>query len=273
MLACYYMGMKPSTFKILAAITTLLCSTAHAQVPTLEPLNFKAKYDVAFSGIGIGRIRVEVQEDAFSYRMVVDTKTSGIAKLFSREKSVAKIEGRKRNGAYFPLSYSSTNIRSDDKITRTTITYDESADIKTYERSPLDDPKWRPVVPREQLRPRAYDPMTGFLVARSKLREAMVKNERNANVRTYDGARLAKLSIDVVDRARIQRMGDYANAINTTVLREPITGYTPKEWKKFKEGDPPIHLYLSADAQLFPIQISVALPFGTLTAKLAELQE
>lgn len=259
-------------FKILAAVATLLCSAAHAQVPTLEPLNFKAKYDVALSGIGIGRIRVEVQEDAFSYRMVVDTKTSGIAKLFSREKSLAKIEGKKRNGAYFPLSYSSTNIRSDDKITRTIIAYDENADIKTYERTPLDDPKWRPVVPREQANS-AYDPMTGFLVARSKLRDAMVKNERNATVRTYDGARLAKLSIDVIDSTRIQKMDEFVKVINTSVMREPITGYTPKEWKKFKEGDPSIHLYLSADGQLFPVQISVALPFGTLTAKLAEMGE
>jgi hypothetical protein len=261
-----------SALAICLATLFLFTATAQAQVPELEPLNFKAKYDVAFSGIAMGRIRIEVQEDAFSYRMVVDTKTSGLARMFSREKSVAKVEGRIRNGAYFPTQYESINHRNDDSTRRTQIAYDADADIKTLERTPKEDPKHRPPVSPEEANS-AYDPITGFLVARSKLRDAMVKNERSVTVRTYDGARLAGLTIDVINPARIDKMGTYVKAINTTVTREPISGYTAKEWKKFKEGDPPIHLYLSADAQLFPIQISVALPFGTLTAKLAELEE
>ena len=265
------MGIKHAPCKtIFLAITLLFSLPAAAQVPELLPLNYKGKYEVVWNGLGIGRIRVEIREDAFSYSITTDTKTSGVARMFSKEKSLAKASGRIRDGAYFPTRYESKNVRSKGEQ-RTLMTYDEQSDIKTYEREPKDNPSWRPEVPRSEANS-AYDPMTGFLVARHKLRDAMSKNQKNVSVRTYDGARLATLGVEVVSPARIEKLGEYVKAINTVVTRQPINGYTPKEWKKFKEGDPPIHLYLSADADMLPLQISIGLSFGTLAVRLVEYE-
>ena len=72
-------------------------------------------------------------------------------------------------------------------------------------------------------------------------------------------------------RTRFEIMGKRMNVINTDLTREPIAGYKQKELKKFKEGDPAIHVYFSADEQFLPVQADIAISYGTITAKLESI--
>lgn len=241
-----------------------------AQVPELSPLNYETKYEVTMGGLTIGRLRITALEDAFGYRMVVDTKTKGIVDFFAPLESVAIVKGAVVEGNYVPTLYTSKVLKDgNDKNRKVEIVYDVDGNIAKRSRVPGDDPKWRPVVSLKEING-APDPMTGSFMLRSKLREAMARNERETSIITYDGARLVRMKAKVVSRARIKIQDKYVNAINTIITREPINGYTPKELKKFKAGDPVIHVFFSADERLMPLQATISLFYGDINATLTE---
>ncbi len=244
--------------------------SANAAVPELTPLNYTTRYDVTVGGITIGRIRINTHEDTFSYRMSVDTKTSGLVNFFAPLESIARVAGSVINGEHRARTYTSLAKKDGkDKNRRVEVTYDPAGNILTQMRVP-DQTGWRPEVPLEKAN-EAKDPMTGFMVLRQTLRNAMAQEQREASTLTYDGARLARMTLKVVSRAKIEIQGKYVDAINAVVTREPIDGYTPKELKKYKEGDPVIHVYFSADERLMPLQVTLGLSYATVRATLVEI--
>jgi|GEM_PF-2527570 len=259
--------------KLLLPLATLLLVplAASAQVPELAPLRYETRYDITLGGLAIGRLRITAMEDTFGYRMSVDTKTRGIVDFFAPLKSLATVRGAiTEEGEYLPTLYTSKADKDgDDKDRKVSIAYDDEGRITTRSRVPGDDPKWRPVVPLDKASA-ALDPMTGFFVLRKTLRDAMANEQREASVTTYDGARLATMRVKVVSRARIEVQGKHVNAINAVVTRYPIDGYTPKELKKYKEGDPVVHVYFSADERLMPLVATISLFYGDVRAELTE---
>ncbi len=262
------MGMKRTAFKIAFSAWLLAAPLAHAQVPELEPMHYTVRYDVYWNGLPLGRIRMTVHEDQFGYGMEIDTKTRGLADIFAESTSTASVKGIRREGQYIPLKYSSTS-QSDKEPRRTTITYDEEGKIRKRTRTPQDDPAWRPIVPLAEAN-EATDPITAFFTLRQRLRDAMAANERSTSVKTYEGARYAGFTFKVISPASLQIMKKSVRAINTVPTRQPINGYTPKEWKKYKKGDPVVHVYFSADARFIPLLAEAALPIGTLKMQLTE---
>jgi len=242
-----------------------------AQVPPLAPLTIEAKYIVAWNGITIGRINLTAEEAGGRYRMLVDTKTRGLARLFSDEATVASAEGAiTDDGRYIPLRFESRPLKDPEKP-RTVLTYDEAGKLLSRERTPDDDPAWRPPVPPEQVAT-STDPVSAGFILRRMLHDNMAREVRESVVTTYEGARLADMKFTVVSRARVEYMDEYHDAINTVVTRVPIAGYTVKEKKKYAEGDPTIHLYFSADSKLIPVKATVDLAFGQLSATLTEIK-
>jgi hypothetical protein len=262
--------MRAYKFLVVLSIT-LLATTAYAQVPQLAPLNYQMKYDVTWGGLSMGRVRVTISEDEFGYKMSVDTKTKGIARLFDNTKSIIETRGRVTDGAYTPQRYESSTVDSEDGRT-TKIIYESDGSIRSRDRNPPDDPNRRPVVPLEQAN-RGVDPLTAFLKLRQKMRDNMERNIRDTSVRTYDGARLGDLTLKVVSRASLENMDQHVNAINTVLTRQPIAGYKDKEITKYEKGDPLIHVYYSADDRFIPLQIEIKLSLGTVVLKLSEIDE
>jgi hypothetical protein len=263
------MGTKISFRKALIALATLFFALpAAAQVPPLEKLDYKLLYDVTWNGLNIGRIRIKMKEDDANYSITIDTKTGGIARFFSSEKSRAAAEGRIQNGHYVPTLYTSHN---DNGSQSTKITYNADGDIETLERVPASKSKKRAQVPREEANT-ATDPASAFFNLRRLLHDAMVQNARDVSTRSYDGVRLGEMLMHVVSPARVKINEKYESAINTVIARKPINGYSEKELKKFKEGDPTIHIFFSADGRFMPIKAEVQVGFGTIAATLAEIK-
>ena len=263
--------MKYARIKItlLAFSLALVAGAACAQVPPLEDLNHTLRYDVTWNNLRIGRIYVTMREDAYRYGMTVDTKTSGIARLFSKEKSVAVIEGKREEGRYVPVKYTSRN--DGDSKQHTTITYDTDGKIVSYERVPPNKGTDRATVPREEANT-ATDPVTAFFTLRKNLHAAMKVNARDVTARSYDGLRLGQMSLRVISPARVEIMDKYQPAINTVITRKPLNGYSAKERKKFAEGDPTIYIFFSADGKLMPLKAQLQAGFGTIAATLVEMK-
>lgn len=256
------------------AAAMAFASPASAQVPDLAPFNYSLKYDVTWNNLPIGSIRINTTESDYRYTMEVSTKTRGIVRLFDSTKSLLKTDGRYiekdgRDHVPSPQHYESRSA-GDDRTKTTTIRYNMQGEIMKRERNPADDPASRPPVPLEKAN-KAVDPLTAMYVARQMLRDNIARNIKETTVRTYDGARLADFTFTVISRASLEIMGEHTNAINMVLKRTPIDGYKQKELKKYREGDPTIHVYFSADERFIPLQADIDLRFGAISAKLASV--
>lgn len=266
------MGMHRFSYKFLFALSFIFFSQpAPAQVPELVPLDYKLLYNVTWNNITIGRLRVSMKEDRFGYQMKVDTKTKGIMRLISSEMRVAEAKGRiTESGEYIHSSYESRSQEKGEKGKDYTIlTYDEQGDLASRTRVPED--KRRKPVPESDIN-RATDTVTAFLKFRKRVHRNMMLNQRDTKFDTYDGARLAELSVKVISRANTQAMGKHQPTINSVLKREPLQGYHEKEMKKFNEGDPTTHIYWSADERFIPLKIDLQLDYGTVSAVLKEVR-
>ncbi len=261
------MGRLVSRYKAVVFVAALAVATpASAEVPTLKPMNYTLKYDVTFNGLPIGRVRIVASEDEYRYSASVDTKTRGLMRLFDSTKSLLSATGRKDEGKFIQKDYSSRST-DDDSTKLTTIRYGMKGEVIKSERKPPDDPANRPPVPLEDVS-EALNPLTALLVARYRLRDYIAANQRAVTLRTYDGARLADLTFTAHSRTSFEIMDKRVDVVNTELTRKPIAGYKAKELKKFKEGDPVIHVYFSADERFLPVKADIAISFGTISAEL-----
>ena len=226
------MGNSFTAYKILAATACVFCTTpARAQESALPPLNITQHYQVAWGGVPIGRIIFTAKEENGHYSVTVDTKTSGIAKLFSDEKTLAEVSGDGGvHGNYIPRRYIS-RPQKDGKGKTTALTYDAKGRILTRSRVPDDDPAWRAPVPPADANT-ATDPITAGLRLRQILFKDVTAQVNSASIRTYEGARLAEMHITVVNAEdSVILEGETVAAVNLRVTRTPLLGYTPKEQK------------------------------------------
>lgn len=265
------MGFSEISYKIVMCFSAgaLFSASAVAAPQPLAPLNLQGRYTVAWNGISIGRIILTSNEDGKTYSMSVDTKTSGIGSLFSKEKRVATATGRVTGGSYIPEKYDSRPQKDGEKGARhTTLIYDAAGNVKSRDQVPTDDPSYRPLVPPQEL-VGTVDTVTGGLALRKALYEAAEKKLSSVTVKTYDGSRLAEMTLTPLKTdTKVQIMDSYIPVVNTLVTRKPISGYTAKELKKFKAGDPEIHLYFSNDEKFWPVRATIDASFGQLSATL-----
>ncbi len=265
------MGFSKISYKIVICFLAgaAFSTPTMAESPALAPFNLKGRYTVAWNGISIGRIILTANEDGKTYSLTVDTKTSGIGSLFSKEKRVATAEGRVGTTSYIPAKYDSRPQKDGEKGARhTTLIYDAAGNVKSREQVPTDDPSYRPPVPPEEL-VGTVDTVTGGLALRKALYEAPEKKLASVTVKTYDGSRLAEMTLTPLKTdTKVQILDNYMPVVNTLVTRKPLNGYTAKELKKFKAGDPEIHLYFSDDEKFWPVRATIDASFGQLSATL-----
>lgn len=235
------------------------------------PLHLRARYRVSWAGVTIGRIYLNADEQLpkagkpGSYSITIDTKTHGVATMFSSEKRIIEATGEiAQDGRLIPATYVSRPQDNDgSRVIR--IRYERGL-IAQQESLPPEDPSWRPPVPLPELS-QIVDPATAGLIVRRMLATALSGNENQLAIRTYDGARLTDMRLAILrDEARVEVNGTYQPAVQTVITRQPVAGYTPKELKKINGGDPPVRFYFSADPLHIPLMVTADSGFGLITA-------
>jgi hypothetical protein len=265
------MGMVPTAYKVILPVLacTMLSMAAHAEPAAMKPLSFKGRYSIAWSGIPLGRVLIEAKEDASSYSMSIDTKTRGIGSLITDAAQVVAVEGKiTPDGTYLPSKYFSRPHKKDN-LDFVKLSYDAAGKITKRERGNDDDPAWRPPVPFEKVNT-GSDPVTGAFSLRRKLHAVLANPSAKVSTNTYDGMRLAEMSLIRGADARVAIMDAYMDTVNVAITRKPMDGYTPKELKKYNKGDPEIRLYFSNDADFLPVRATAKVPLGELSMTLVE---
>lgn len=258
-------------FLLAMCLTLSLFTQASAKDADVQLENFNAKlrYNIYWNGLPIGRARVEAVETNSTYRITVDTKTRGLAELFSPVRSVVVAKGLKAvDGSYIPTSYHAEG-KSGDSDTITDIGYDSSGIINARKRTPVDDPSYRPLVPLEDLAD-AHDAVSAFMILRREMMTNIKAKQKETRVQTYDGRRLAEFTFRVINPGTKMIHGQIVGMINTVLFRKPIMGYTEKELKKYDKGDPTVHVYFSQNGMFMPLAIEAQVGFGMIRAEIDE---
>lgn len=254
-------------FFLIGVATMLHAFPVPAAAEGLNFFSFKARYNLAWNGISVGRLVVVANEDASHYDMMIDSKARGLGALISDDKTVTRTNGIKTVGGEYLISHYEFRPQGKDKDDYITLDYDSLGKIVTRVRSKDDDPRWRPAVPHEEINT-AHDPLTVIFMLRKKLSEALASKQPHVGTRTYDGMRLFEMKLNVKGKQQIEVMGSNHEVVEVAVERIPINGYTPKELKKYEKGDPEIHFYFSTDADFFPLKATADTGFGDLTLTL-----
>lgn len=268
-MGCALTTIKSTLCKILLALSIVTLPLSAFAAPPLANFPKEMRYRIAWNNIKIGRVIIETKQDSYRYRMVLDTKTTGLAKLFNPLESVTWAAGRFYDDHIIPQEYRAQSESDEGKGRTAYLTFDEEGLLTTRETNPVDDPSWRPEVPLEEAR-EAYDPVTAFFVLRKTMYENVNRRIKDTYVKTYDGRRLAELHFKAINNGTKMRNDTVVPIINIVVFRKPINGYTPKELKKFDKGDPKVHVYFSADTRFIPLEFEIYHWSGTITASLEE---
>jgi hypothetical protein len=253
------MGFMRRQFNILL-IFLLLAAPAAAQEP-LAPLNFKARYTLAFAGVPFGGLAVDLAQDSNHYAMTTDVVSTGLAALFARHKSHTTASGSGENFAYPNRSYA-TQSQTRKKKRNIAMRY-ENGRIVSEEVVPPDNRETRKAV-ADALRNSGYDPLLIVL----ELRKRLQAGEQSFALNLYDGRRLTRANITVLGKKAIRLDGKKRPVVAALLKRELVEGFTTGELARYDPNEPPLTLYFSDDAQFIPLKLSIPFTFGSVSATL-----
>ncbi len=226
-------------------------ATYAADIPT-PTHHEKASYSIHYLGLAIGKIRLWWEEDATHYKVTASVKTSGIARVFSKQKREVVLYGVKQGKAFVPLTYDAT-VTYPHKERKTEIRYQDGkiADIT------ITPPRDNPLTAEQQAS--ATDPLTALLQVMH-----YAKTRQNAPLmfatEAFDGKRLNRIY------ALPQEGGeDCAPPCQRYQMhRKPLAGYNEEKLARYRKGEPPLLLSIYPQQSFFPHAMFVKTSIGKM---------
>jgi hypothetical protein len=232
-------------------------------VSATEPLglyNTIARYEFSLAGIGFGKIAIGTNETDSTYDSRLLVKSRGVASLFVKHSSDTKLQGARTQTGYIPHLYE-TNFQTRNKKKYIKLEYDAKGNIGKETSVPEDTD--RPKVPTDQ-KLGAHDPLSLLFEIRKKLYDALANSQKTFSVSMYDGRRLSRIQVDVIDIVTREVAGQKQRLIHVATSRAPIAGYTEKELLRMKDSPQTLQVYFSDDANLWPMLMEVNVFMATL---------
>jgi hypothetical protein len=180
--------------------------------------------------------------EGYGIRTVI--RSRGIAKMLSRWQSDAGATMTfETPDKYRPVRYK-TAFQLRNKKRRIDIRWDKNGNITKESNEPPENRNKRPAVSAEGKKG-AYDPLTAIMVARDKIRKAILAGKKKFTVPMYDGRRRTDMNFTI-------HGANDKGQIHVSFTEGSIEGYTNSELKDLKERDAYFHLYLDPK-DLFPV--------------------
>ena len=251
--------MRVYFFKWLVPLFCALCVTS-AQA---EDLTFKGDYVFSWSGLRLGKLHLEMQQDDAQYNVESKLKTAGIVAFFSNHKSTTKVSGKKlTSNSLRPTAYRS-DYRSGGKDKSIEMKYDAQGNVIKEEVLP-----WRGARPEvtDELKSGVGDSLTAILSMRSAIKDALAKNQTNIQVPVFDGVRRFDLHARILDKNSSIKLDDKSiPVVKLSLKRVPLGGFKEKELKKMAKGEPELQFFIEKE-HFTLLGLQVELYGGTVTA-------
>lgn len=227
----------------------------------------EAKYRIYWNGLRLGKILFYWKEDLEHYEAKVTIKTSGIARVFSKQNRSASVSGRIVHTPgidyYVPEKYE-YNAKRKNKGRDIVITYNKDGSVKESTVTPPDDPTRREPV-SDKARNAAHDPLTAMRAIQRYMQTiAQGGRDSSSTFTVFDGRRLTKIVAIPAEEGISCGKG----CVRASGRRELLDGYTDEEKAEFEEAEEkPIVIEATPATSRFPSKIYTATPFGQVSAQ------
>jgi hypothetical protein len=238
---------------ILSITLIALLPTAAPAFTIQRPLESeKATYKLYYAGIPMGKLWLWWEADANYYKLSFSLKTTGVVRLFNKQRRMAEITGKRVGDVFTPIHYHASVIYPHKQ---------KSTDM-SYEQGSLRDIVNEPPEPlnlTEVQKISAVDPMSGLL----QLFTYMGSGAHTTPFATvyYDGKRLSRgyavPSADAVPQCA-------ASCMAYRLHRTPLAGFDADEMEDYGKGEPPLLVAFIPNAR-FPLFASAHALLGTVT--------
>lgn len=235
--------------------------------PVTLPSTEEARYRIYWNGLRLGKLWFYWREEGGRYEAQISIKTSGMARVFSKQDRGASISGRyiRRMGmeSYIPEKYEYFAKRK-KKNRDVDILYQPDGTIKEVSVNPPDDPRHRPPV-SDTARNAAYDPLTALRAIQHYLHtRSQGGRDSSQHFTVYDGRRLTR--IVAIPAEGGSSCGEGCFIAQGT--RELLEGYTEEEKQEFaEEKEPAVTIEASPATSRFPLRIYTDSPYGRISAE------
>lgn len=258
------MVMRLSFYNI-PLLAMFLASPAWATEPVI-PLDFKGIYQFGLIGLPLGKMGMEMHQDADKYNVAADVTLTGIARIFTRHESHSTVEAAGGDFIYPNRAYES-RYQTRKKKRHVKMTYKNGKAAEAILDPP--DPK-RPQVPAE-LRNSAVDPLSFMLRMREQVAKMRTKQTDRFTLNVFDGRRLTQTDFTLEDKPRrIVYKGKKVPVVAVSARRKQLAGFTDSEMADADPNEPPLYIYFSRDERLIPLRLEATAWFGKVYAELAK---
>lgn len=221
-----------------------------------QPVTFIGQYSFNWAGFKLGKLALSIEEKSGAYSVRLGVTSAGVVNLFTRHESDTVATGKITATRYLPQFYESY-YKTKKKPRHIKLVFDAEGRITEELNEPPENRAIRPEVPHEK-KDGSYDPLTGFLALRSGLNP----------LTAFDAKRLYEVKAE--DKGTGTLSGVDVPVKHYVLSRTPLAGLTEKEKKEYKEGEPPLDLYISDDNRAIPVYMTMPVFMGSVKGRLVK---
>ncbi len=241
---------KMLTLICLTSINMVSHSACAADAPAPAP--FIGQYDFTWAGIRLGKLELSMEEGATDYKLRLAVTSAGIVNWFTHHESDTEVKGLHTAKGYQPLYYES-NYKTKKKPRHIRLQYTKDGTNTEVLNEPAEDRTLRPEV-KPELRNGSFDPLSALMVLRSD----------QLTIPAFDAKRFYEVKATDVGKETMAIIGKDTETQHYTLARTPLGGLTEKEKTEYKNGEPPLHFYLSTDARHVPVYMTMPILMGSV---------
>jgi hypothetical protein len=244
-----------------------MLATPTEAAESFSPLNFKALYTFGLGGLDIGKMGIEVEQDASHYAATADITLVGLAKMITNHTSHTMVDG---SGAHYtyPNRQYDTHYRTKKKPKSVSLVY-EHGKIIQEDVQPPDNRATRPEV-SDVGKSKGFDPLSFILEMREQALAAAKGGKSGFVLYVFDGRRLTEASFTKIGSKIIRMSGKKMTVQAFAVKRKPVEGFTATEIDDWSPKEPPLYVYFSDDTRFVPVKLEMSMWFGVLSAELTK---
>ncbi len=241
----------------------IMCGVPAHALDIINPTETeKASYRIYYTGIPVGKLWFWWEANDEYYKITASVKTSGVVRLFNKQKRLAEVSGKRDGSQFVPIHYHAS-VTYPHKQRSTDMAYDNHR-LQQVVNTPPNDLELN-----DAQKARALDPLSVMLQLLVFMREPPEAEELYAN-EIYDGKRLLRgyaIPHHAPSTECLLPCRTYA------LYRKPLLGYDEDDLKNYRDGEPPLYLRHNPTVSHFPISLTAEAPLGTVVVKRVEEEE
>ena len=216
------------------------------------------RFAATWADLPVADIFLTLDDDGDSYRTAIDIRSLGLMKLLTKFGAHGAAEGEfTADGNIMPTRYDA-DYKLRKKRNRQNLLYVKASGGTTAERGPADTSTKPPI--DMAFRRNVVDPLAALAALRERVRRHVLAAGDDFTISAYDDKRRFDINGRLLGPEDLDLNGTKVKALHFRLLLTPLAGFrsAAEEGEDIENKPRPVELYLSDDARLVPLQLSLS---------------